>query len=92
MAAEALDVEDYLQAVACVLALAIFAVAWLAYRRRPTERTLLVVAALGLFALRGLFTVSDFFLEAAISDPLESSAIILEVGVLGLVTAALLKG
>lgn len=93
MAPEPLDLEDYLQLAACVLAVAIFIVALLAHRRRPTRRTLLLAVGFGLFALRGiLLSVADFLVSShATGDMLESFAVPLEVTFLLVLAGVLLK-
>lgn len=91
VAGEPAELEDWLQLAASALALAILVVAVLAYRRRPTTRTLLVTIAFGLFAARGLFNVADFVLAEDVVDVLESLGVVLEVGFLVVITAAFLK-
>lgn len=86
------EVEDWLQLAAAVLALAVAVAAALAWRRRPTPRTGLVATAFTLFALRGLLlVVSDFFVAGSTGDVLESFAVPLEVAFLGAIALVLLR-
>jgi hypothetical protein len=58
------DAEDVLGILVSVLALGIFAIALVAYRRRPTSRTLLITGAFGVYVLKGVFLALDVTNEA----------------------------
>lgn len=85
------ELEDYLQLILSVLSLVIFAVAVMAYRRRPTTRMLLMTTAFGLYVLRSLFLIGDFVFAEDVVDFLESAAIFLEAGFVALIMLSFLK-
>jgi hypothetical protein len=92
MPSESLEWEDWLQMGAAVLALVLAAAAGLAWRRRPTRRTVLVALAFGLFAVRGLLLMAgDLVASASSGDVLEGLAVPLEAAFLVLLTAVLLR-
>ena len=91
MAAE-FELEDWLQVASTALALALFVLVALSWRRRPTRRALLLVLAFGLFFLRGALGVwADLLGEVPLADAIESVAIPLELAFLALVFAAFLQ-
>lgn len=84
---EAPDIEDWLQLGVTVLSLLVFVVGFLAWRRRPTPRTRLVLVALGVFALRSVFLVVDFVSQdlASIVEPI---AVVADLAFLALLLLA----
>lgn len=90
--AETVELEDWLELASAVLAFTIAVAALLAWRRRPTRRTLLVAVAFGLFAVRGLLMgVSDFIVGGGTGDLLEASAVPLEIAFLAVLALVLLR-
>lgn len=90
MIAMAEDYEDVLRLTVSVVAAVIFTIALLAYRRRPTTRTLLLVIAFGIYVLKGVFLSLEFFIEEQ-TDFWEYLAIVTDVLFLILIGTAFLK-
>lgn len=90
MIAMAEDYEDVLRLTVSVVAAIIFTIALLAYRRRPTTRTLLIVIAFGIYVLKGIFLSLEFFIEEQ-TDFWEYLAIVTDVLFLVLIGTAFLK-
>ena len=84
------DYEDVLRLTVSVVAAVIFVIALLAYRRRPTTRTLLLVIAFGIYVLKGVFLSLEFFVEEQ-TDFWEYLAIVTDVLFLILIGTAFLK-
>lgn len=84
------DYEDVLRLTVSVVAAVIFVIALLAYRRRPTTRTLLLVIAFGIYVLKGIFLSLEFFVEEQ-TDFWEYLAIVTDVLFLILIGTAFLK-
>ena len=84
------DYEDVLRLSVSIVAAVIFVIALLAYRRRPTTRTLLLVIAFGTYVLKGVFLSLESFVEEQ-TDFWEYLAIVTDVLFLILIGTAFLK-
>lgn len=84
------DYEDVLRITVSVVAAVIFVIALLAYRRRPTTRTLLLLIAFGVYVVKGAFLSLEFFM-AEQAGFWEYMAIVADVLFLVLIGTAFLK-
>ncbi|MHB8586436.1 MAG: hypothetical protein ACYDDF_11465 [Thermoplasmatota archaeon] len=86
-----IGLQDGLRIALVILAAGIFLIAALAFRRRPTTRTLLVTVAFLVYVLKELFLASDlvFSEQTNLTDNLRLLA---DAAFLLLIAAAFLKG
>lgn len=84
------ELEDYLRVLVTLLALAIFVVAALAYRRRPTGRVLLMLVAFAVYVVKGALISLDLVFPEK-GNLIESLAILGDALFLILIGAAVLK-
>lgn len=86
----AFELEPILRVGVAILALGVFVIAALSYRRRPTLRTLLLTIAFGIYFLKGIFLSSDILLPEQ-GDFLNSLGVLADAVFLILVTLAMFK-
>lgn len=85
-----IDIEQGLRLLVAFLALAVFIIALLSYRRRPILRTLLLTVAFSIYFLKGIFLSTDIFLPEQ-GDFLNSLGVLADAAFLILVTIAVFR-
>lgn len=84
------EIEEVLSLLVTLLAAGIFVLALLAYRRRPSARTLLLAIAFAIYATKGLLLSGEILFEAQ-ETLLETLGVAAEAAFLILISLAFLR-